>query len=527
MKKFILIVAAFFAAGISGCKKDYLSLEVNPNAPSVGTPALVLAGALSASTNIVQGTYPANFGVWAGYFTTSGNYVPNQTLNQYQLTNTSLNGDWGSWYANLTNYNTLQKATASDATLANYTAICMIMKAYGFQMLVDNYNDIPYSQAFQPSTILFPAYDKGIDVYHDLGKQLDAAIALIQKSPTAVSPGASDIVFGGNMTGWLKFANSIKLRLAMRMSTKLAGDPLVTDLASTASAGYLDGTTQAIANPGYSNTTGKQNPYWGSYGFDPTNNPVFGSVYYRANDFAVTMLNNFNDPRVGQLYAPLTAAYPAVTYRGNVFGDPNAKGDVNTSATGPGLVQSPTQGAYLFTGAESLFLQAEALNDGFNIAGAATTPATAQAAYEAGITASFVQVQAGGTTVAASTATGGSVQTVGFVYTAPSATTSTALAVTYYSQAINNVGWAASTNKEQAIITQKWIALNGLFAFEAYNEFRRTGFPAIPASIDPAKVNATTPVRVLYPLSELSTNPTNLGKEGTISPFTSKIFWAQ
>ncbi len=191
-----------------------------------------------------------------------------------------------------------------------------------------------------------------------------------------------------------------------------------------------------------------------------------------------------------------------------------------TSAIGPGLLQSATQGSLLFSGAESLFLQAEAALDG-------AITGNPQALYEAGITASFVQSQAGGTITPASTANGGNVQTVGFNYTAPSAATSTALAVTYYSQDVNNVGWVASSNKEQAIITQKWIALTGLFTLEAWNEYRRTGYPALPTSQDPAKVNPTLPTRVLYPLSELNTNPTNLGKEGTISPFTSKIFWAQ
>ncbi|HEX3386366.1 MAG TPA: SusD/RagB family nutrient-binding outer membrane lipoprotein, partial [Mucilaginibacter sp.] len=100
-----------------------------------------------------------------------------------------------------------------------------------------------------------------------------------------------------------------------------------------------------------------------------------------------------------------------------------------------------------------------------------------------------------------------------------------AQAATYYGQAINNVGWAASSNKEQAIITQKWIALTANFAFEGWNEFRRTGFPAVPSSIDPAKVNPTTPYRVLYPSTELTTNQANLAKEGTIDPFNTKIFW--
>jgi hypothetical protein len=156
---------------------------------------------------------------------------------------------------------------------------------------------------------------------------------------------------------------------------------------------------------------------------------------------------------------------------------------------GPGIIKSSSQGAPLFLGSESLFLQAEAANDGI-ISG------DARSLYEAGITASFEEL---GLTDAQATA--------------------------YFSQNLANAGWAASPNKEQAIITQKWIALNGSNEFEGWNEFRRTGFPAVPSSIDPARVNPTTPYRVLYPLSELDTNPTNLGKEGTIDPFSSKIFW--
>lgn len=490
MKKYILIIAAFFTAGMFGCKKDYLSLEVNPNQPSVATPALILSAALNTSAAIVAGSYN-QYGVWAGYWTTSGNYVPNQSVNQYQFTNTSFNGDWGSWYANLTNYNNIIAAAGTDASQNNFKAIAMIMKAYGFQHLVDNYNDVPYSQAFQPSTIIYPAYDKGKDIYEDLGKQLDAAIALIQSSSSAANPGTSDIVFGGDMSGWIKFANSLKLRLAMRVSTTSASDPLVADLTTTSSLGYLDGSTEAAANPGYTNTNGKQNWFWADFGFDASNNPVFGNVYYRANAFSVTMLESFNDPRLTQLYTEVvtSSSDPTLRVHGNVFGDPGVLSNTYTSAIGPGLLQSPSQNMILFSGAESLFLQAEAVQDG-KLSG------DAQSLYEAGITASFEEL---GLTDAD--------------------------AQTYYSQNIKNVGWTASTNKEQAIITQKWIALNSYFPFEAWNEYRRTGYPNVPSSIDPSAISTTLPTRIYYPLSELTTNSANLAKEGTIDPFHSKIFW--
>ncbi|MBS1502428.1 MAG: SusD/RagB family nutrient-binding outer membrane lipoprotein [Bacteroidetes bacterium] len=500
MKKYILIIAAFFAAGITGCKKDYLSLEVNPNTPSVTTPGLTLAAALNASAAIVSTGYP-QYGVWSGYYTTSGNYVPNQSINQYQFTNTSFSGDWTAWYANLTNYNNLVQISAADPKGANYQAIGLVMEAYGFSHLVDNYEDVPYTQAFQASKILYPAYDKGPAIYADLFKKIDQAIGLMGKAGATV-PGSDDIVFHGDMGKWKQFANSLKLRMAIRVSgvqgfdakaimatTATTADP------SDAEANFLGETTSAISNPGYVNATGKQNPFYAAYGADPTGNPAGSNVYYRANAFSVNLLSAFNDPRLTELYTQVPTSGSDATLRvhGNTFGDTKTTLLSNsfTSAVGPGLLQSPTQGQPLMWGSEALFLQAEAVNKGY-------LTGNAQDDYEGGITASFLEL---GLTAAD--------------------------AQTYYSQDLANVSWTASPNKEQAIITQKWIALNGYFQFEAWNEYRRTGYPVLPSSIDPAAISTTLPTRVPYPLSELTTNGANLAKEGTINYFTSKIFWAK
>jgi hypothetical protein len=168
----------------------------------------------------------------------------------------------------------------------------------------------------------------------------------------------------------------------------------------------------------------------------------------------------------------------------------------------------------LFSGAESLFLQAEAAVDGF-IAG------NAQTLYQRGITASFVALQAGSVT----TYTGNGQ----FSYAPASAAQSSALATTYYNQNIKNVGWAASTDKKQAIIYQKWTALVGYNNLEAHVEYERTGFPVLPnpISIDPASISNIIPVRQFYPQSEASTNPDNLAKEGNIDIFKTIIFWAK
>ena len=502
MKKYISFIAVIFAVGIAGCKKDYLSQENNPNQPSVTTPTLLLPSAEVSTAYVYQVAYPM-YGVWGGYWTTSGNYVPNATVNEYQITTGSFgmpNGQdiWTGLYLANANFNALQNISTGSAN-ANYAAISIIMKAFNYEQLVDNYNDVPYSQAFDTKNVT-PAFDKGQDIYHDLGKQLDNAINLIKNNPNATVP-TTDVIFNGKMTQWEQFANTLKLRLAVMVYKKLgSSDPLVADLASTASIGYL--AVDASVNPGYTQANSgagvsQENPFYGEFGFDVNGNATFGNNYYRANAYAVSFYTNNNDPRVGAFYAPITGG----GIQGNVFGDIlHNNANPKTSAIGSGLLKSATQGAVLLSASESDFLQAEAINQNL-IPASSTAFASAQLAYQQGITDSFTDL---GLTAAQAT--------------------------TYYSQASLNVGYpAAGTQAEQltAILTQKWAAMNGWFNLVAYNDYRRTGVPTLPSSVDPTAIGTTLPTRILYPTSELSTNTANVGKEGTINPLTSKIFWAQ
>jgi hypothetical protein len=497
MKKYILIIAVFFSIGITGCKKTYLDEEVNPNQPSVSPPGLTLSGALVVAAAIINGGQNGDYGnngIWAQYWTNSGSFVPSPSIDQFQITNTNFTLVWTDLYQNLTNFNNLQVTASADPALSSYQAIAMIMKAYDFQQLVDQFGDVPYTQAFNPSKYLNPAYDTQLSIYTDLVKQLDAAIALAGKGGT--NPGAADIVFQGNMANWQKFANSIKLRLAIRQSTKNKSNTAAADLASTASFGYLDDTQDAEANPGYANQlssgVSQQSPFWANYGFDVTGNQTFPNTYYRGNNFFINILTNFNDPRLTQIYAP--AGSGVTNIQGNTFGQTGTPVLTNavTSTIGPGLLKSPTQNAVLMGHAEACFLQAEGILDGYITAG------TAQDFYQRGITASFVDMGL-----------------------------KAAQATTYYGQNITNVGWTASANEEEAIIYQKWISLAGYGNFEGYLEYLRTGYPVLPTpvSLDPAAISATLPVRQFYPLSEETSNGPSVAKEGTINIFTTKIFW--
>ncbi len=503
MKRKVLFIAALAAIGLSGCKK-FLDQTANPNLPSVSTPQLALTGAekiLADIPNGVSGGGYTNYGYWDGTWATSSGYIIQPAITDYNITTSNFQV-WSDLYLNISNLKNLETLAAA-AGAPDYQSIAQILEAYDWQQLVDNYNDCPYSQAFNPK-ILFPAYDKGATIYADQIAALDAAIAAITKNGSSSAPAGDDIIFGGNMAGWLAFANTLKLRYIMRQSNLSNFASLKTELNSTASAGYLNSTLDAEANPGYTLNDaygGQESPFWHAYGYTQNDNPENNLV--RANKYSIYLLHGLNDPRLPLFYLPVAEPTPGpddtpgsippgtMVVRGLYLGDISTSADTNVeqslSTVGPGLLKSASMNAVIFSAAESYFLQAEAVSDGM-----LTSSSTALTLYQAGITASF--------------------ESLGLT---------DAQAASYYAQP------SVATATEQNIITQKYIALNGYGVFEQYNEYRRTGYPtAIPRSADEATLGTVLPTRILYPEVEYDTNLSNVNAEGTIDQFTSKIFWA-
>lgn len=525
MKKYISILLIAIAVG-SSCKKNYLELTNNPNTPSQTTPDLALAGALKTTADIVNMGDYVQYACWVGYLSQSTGFQPFTNIVQYNFSSSDFNGPWNDTYANLSNYNAMLNST----TQPNYQAIAKIMMVYDFEALVDNYNDVPYSQALQGTKFLNPVYDKGPAIYADLMKQLDAAIGLIKGAPsTALTPSASaDIMYGGNMTNWLKFANTLKLRLCIRVSNVSSLEStFVTAVQATQSLGYLDATNAALVNPGYLNTDangGQESPLWRYYGFNQSQGLETGRQEYQANSFAANFYGSNNDARLIEVYLPtpdaatitgLTANSAVNLYPNNstgqgvvsttlggtqpplgtIDGKPNTQ--ITPSVIGNGLLVSATQSAVILSAPESLFLQSEATARGILSGGAAG----AATLYNSGITASFEYDNV------------------------PNAD---ATAATYYAQtAIAYPVTGTLDQQVKAIITQKWAALDVFGAFEAFNENRRTGYPAVPTSIYQGANAPNQVARIYYPNVEYQTNAASVAGEGTIDKFTSKIFWAK
>jgi Starch-binding associating with outer membrane len=502
MKKLLIILTVLLVLG-SSCS-NFLSVdEKNPNSASFVPANLILPAAINNTAKLLDS--PGNFQfiyLWYGSWSISGGYSQDLNLTGYNLTNAHYQNNWYYGYTALQNYDYIIKNSATP-DLRAYKAISIIMEAYHYEMLVDCYGNVPYSQALKSDQgILKPAYDDAQTIYRSLVVNLDTAMNLINTIPaTAQQPGSYDIIYNGDMTMWWKFANTLKLRLLMNQSAMAdAATYIPAALATTAhtTSDYIGVGEGAMSNPGYSQSAGKMNPFYERFYKQDGSQQADGLGYYAAGGDACDFMNANNDPRRLRIFAP----YTGTSIAGNYYGTLSLLSVTNTSKLGSGLIGNYNSSAPILPDFESLFLQAEAVHKGY------ITGATDQALYESAVTQSIVYL-------------GGAA----------------ADAVTYLAQAgLPNVNWGASgADPLKAIFTQKWLAMNGIDPIALWDDVRRnwnsatnpgTTYPDfIHWSADPAKLNATPCVRLLYPQTEINTNNDNVLAQGNINLFTSKIFW--
>lgn len=511
-----IIICLFIPAALlvlAGCGKSYFNINNNnPNQVTNLPPATLLAGTLNQAASIVTTDFPF-LGCYQGYWTIAQGFSDITDYANYNYSTNFGQNIWTDLYGNLGNLVYIEKAAVTDSTLVYFGAMAKIIEALHYQLLVDVYNNVPYSQA-SDATLLYPKYDDAQTIYEDLVKKIDTAIRQINTAPAAaIQPDVSnDIMFGGNMLLWRQFANTLKLRILLHQS-QLSGQQsyIQAQLQNIVAEGdgFLPAGQDASVNPGYSQNNNQQNPFFAAFGFTSSGGTATNYISFKANNYTINFFNNTNDPRIGYFYSPL-AGYGVKPYQyvGGPFGTIGLPSPSSASSIGAyipasgsipagprvGLLQSDAQSCPILTATESLFLQAEAAQRGW-ISG------DPQTLYQQAITESYRYL----------------------LVTNPDSA-----ANAYYSQPISNVGWAASSNKIQAIIVQKWAALNGIDMSEVWCDYRRLHYPSdIPLSNSPNVVSQTPPVRLLYPTIEYQTNQTSVAAEGTINQFTSKIFWMQ
>jgi hypothetical protein len=518
MKKlFISLIAAGSFLLMNSCSEDYLDVNKNPNEAYNNqlTPKERLA---AAETNIfaTQSVTLNRFGnlmmnAWVGnIYQYTAPFDDEMKMN---VTSTFYNNIWDNYYGGIMNFQTIIDSDNSSKRYSGHIAAAKVLKAYYMQTLVDLYNDVPYSEAFKGQANLTPKYDKGKDVYKNLIKEVDEAIALLNAFPatatyfnaTGTTAGTSsyeDVIFNTNIASWKQLANTVKLKLIVRLSN--CTDPEVIAYRDAAlatlpsnAASYIS--TDVLLNPGYTAAnTAQQNPLYRNYGAVTLNGEinsgyrlVLGSAHIIDNMLGrATRTSGLIDARVQRMFyanvwnaledAEITPGFTGyfgleqgTTNNSNTVGDYVGLGTKQFLITN--ATTGSTQAGVVMLNAEAQFLLAEA---------AVLFPSKfsgAQTFFNNGITASFTYL---GLTAAN--------------------------AATYINNSNSrpDVGWTASTNKIAAIQYQKWIALTNINPTETFISYNKTGFPVTPMPINTAATSR--PNRLIYPQSEYVANSANV-----------------
>jgi hypothetical protein len=496
MKKIIKFSILLVVLGLSTTScENWLDVNTDPNNPTEVTPSLVLPVAQFYSAQIEQGEtrlnslgnlFMVNWSQSDGFAWYPDEFKYNVTSSFYQNIFNNTYGNAGKQYAILRDL---------GEGYEYYQAIARIMLSYHFQLLVDCYGDIPYTEALGRSLEATPVYDDAQSIYEDLIVQLTDAIALIKGAgDQAEAPGEDDAMFGGDMDEWIKFANTLKLRILVRQSDMEGRSSYITAEIAAINAegsGYITGNV-GINPPYIARESGKQNIIWDAYGWDYTGTQTMTSKATCASAYIIGYLSETNDPRIDYIYEKPADGHKGVP-QGLLDYDtpvPDQYEPDKVSNIGPGILQAADQDAIMFTLAENFFNQAEARQKGL-----ITTGDDAKTLYEKGITASFEYLGLDAEDAEA-----------------------------YYTDAVNLKSWDYSSNKIQAIITQKWIAVNGINAEQSWFDYSRTGYPSdIPIPLNYSG-SADRPVRIYYPAGEYSSNGDNVPAQP--DAFTAKIFWA-
>ena len=504
MKLKSIIAATLVALVGSSCSESFLDINTNPNTLPTASPNFVFTNAENVSAaNMVSPNEIGSY--WSGQWTQSNGYIISTTTFAYNFTNGDFNY-WDGYYDNLQDY----QFVINNADTYNQKFLkgpAKVMKALLVQQLVDMYGNVPYSDALKGVESLAPKFDDQKAVYESLITLLDEAIVDIKANTFASAFTSADIIFKGNTSKWAKFANSLKMRILMRQARVSGRDAYIKGEINkivTEGSGFITGEEVGVGGSGFFlATAGKLNPVYDRWGYDANGAKRALNNYPRLTQYLVNNLKTSNDTlrlkRLGYAIggegatAGVSAkAEIAANYVGVPFGASSGYLPAGSSALGPSLL---VKGEYnrpyiLLTAAEVQLHLAEAKQRYSDV----NLPGTAKSYFEEGMKQSF---RAFGANPVGADAFKGS--------------------------KIDNYDFDASTNKLNAIAIQKWIALCNFNGLDAWSEYRKTGLPVTPQSIQVP--DTKRPVRFFYPNTESGSNSANVTAQGTIDAFGTRLFW--
>ena len=479
INKSFAIGALLFA---SSCH-DYLDINVSPNSVSDAPIEQIWT---NVTTN-VGFTSGSDLNRYAGLITQmysgqgSGATTQPQEYERYNITGSDANNLWNTLYSTTLSDIEIVISKANDPAVLSphYAGVAKILKAYTYQLLVDTWGKVPYSEAIKFTENLRPKFDEGSAIYDEIIKLLDDGIKDINAASSVKSPGANSTIFTGVFTAtkpkWERTANALKMRVYLHYS-KLDKAKMIAGINGLASAAAMTSNADNFEMP-FFNATRQQNPMH-QFELDRANQ-LF------PNNTLVSLMTSKSDPRRPKYFTPFPFTYDQVNakYLGAKGGDAASfkysrfhtymRGDTTKAASPINADGSINNTSYTYNGtapvrmltfAEYNFIRAEAA-----VLGAT---GDAQAFYQAGIRASM---QSAGVATAAIDA-----------YIAANGTLS-----------------GTETEKVRKIIEEKFVASYGV-VLEPWTDWRRTGFPVITAPVN--ALVTIIPRSLFYPQSEIDLN---------------------
>lgn len=420
IKNIVFLLVVTSTAFLQSCN-NYLDVNTDPNNPTEVSIDLVLPAAQISVTVFARGAEISTLGgFWAQYYTQSPDCGQHVDIDALRITTTWADRLWLEVFAG--GLNDL-KYIYENTDNTSYKLITEVLSCYTFQLLVDVFDKVPYSEALRGTEIKAPKYDDGEDIYVDLLRRIDDAVAAYESNPGGAVSG--DVILNGDMDAWVRFANSLKLKILMRMS--------YSDIARNNDALLLAQTGDFILDDVELIYTGTANPI-----FANEKGAAISCDNWRASKSLILYLDSLEDTRISAIYNPSVAGG---LFTGNLQGNNNLGGGAtqnnnfstsNIKATDPSILMSTVEVGLFRAEAEARFGSA----------------ATAKTLYDQAVSDDFAKRDAG----SAADFIG-----VDGVYEFPEG--------------------GSTEDQVKAIAYQRWIAMANIANIEGFLERNRTGYP--------------------------------------------------
>jgi hypothetical protein len=475
MKNYFLLLLTIFAVSCSS-NEAYEDLNKNPNAPSEVSDNQLFVSATNSLTDFVESTNVNvnNFRLYAQYwtqtqYTDESNYeMQNREIPDYMFSE---------FYRDV--LGDLKNASAQTTDGVKIAQI-ELLSVYAWQMLVDAFGDVPYSEALLAEgddAVLSPKYDSASGIYTDLISRAESALSGLSGAGSGYV--SDDLIFSGSISSWTKFGNSLLVKLGSRLLdvNSSVAKSLIENHYSSGISSNVDN-----ANIAFQGAPPNTNPLWEDL-------VQSGRQDFIPADTFVEVLNSLNDPRADKFFDPTskididTTAVVNLQYQGGPYG---VSTPFNDNSHISQTLYSPEFRGVLMDYAEMSFILAEAANRGYSVGG------TAEEHYQNGVKASMDEWGV-----------------------------STADSDAYLAHADVAFASAPGTAKEK-IAKQFWISMYNR-GFEGWTVYRLFDAPTLKNS---GTLDLPVPKRYTYPQSEQTINGANVkAANGGNDTQQTPIFW--